>query len=360
MNEAILMGFVRYVNEEKISEDFFCYYSLPENTTGEAIFCAIEEKIKQYGLDWANVIGLCTDGAPAMTGWKKGLAARIAEVANSEFQSSHCMLHREALAAKDASPELSATLKMCVKMINHIKANALNSRLFSLICADMDEEHKTLFFHTEVRWLSRGKMLSRLFELREEMKTFFEKAIAKLKPKKKTKNGEPQKVPTEKMFYEKLIDEKWMCTLAYLADIFGLLNEFNSSMQGMDMNCFEMWNKVEAMKNKLVFWAKEADASKFEMFVLTKALLHGNASLLKFLKPIIVDHLTKLTQKFEDYFPQKGDPRTKNLWIVNPFLNRKEPNLLTLSERNELIGKTELYDFKFFQFFVNELKLLCL
>jgi hypothetical protein len=37
----------------------------------------------------------------------------------------------------------------------------------------MDSDYQQLLLHTEVRWLSRGKVLSRLFELRDEIRVLF-------------------------------------------------------------------------------------------------------------------------------------------------------------------------------------------
>ena len=69
-------------------------------------------------------------------------------------------------------PESNSILTDVVKVINHIKANALNSHLFEQLCEGMDAEHKRLLLHTEIRWLSRGKSLTRVFELREPLQRF--------------------------------------------------------------------------------------------------------------------------------------------------------------------------------------------
>jgi len=47
-------------------------------------------------------------------------------------------------------------------MINHITAHAFSTRVFDwleYICDDMDAKLKCLNLHTEVRWLSWGKLL---------------------------------------------------------------------------------------------------------------------------------------------------------------------------------------------------------
>jgi hypothetical protein len=69
--------------------------------------------------------------------------------------------------------ELEKVLNQSVKIVNFIKARSLNSRLFEKLCQSMDSDHQQVLLHTEVRWLSCGKVLSRLFELRDEIRVFF-------------------------------------------------------------------------------------------------------------------------------------------------------------------------------------------
>ena len=68
------------------------------------------------------------------------------------------------LASQKMSPELNI-LQDVIKMINHIKVHALNSRLFTQLCEEMDAEHTRLLLYAEVRWLSKGRSLARVFEL---------------------------------------------------------------------------------------------------------------------------------------------------------------------------------------------------
>jgi hypothetical protein len=83
--------------------------------------------------------------------------------------------------------------------------------LFATLSENMQKDHVTLLQHTEVRWLWRGKVLTR--ELREELLLFF-------------------KDNNKASFSDFLEDKKWLLKLAYLADVYQHLNTLNTSMQG--------------------------------------------------------------------------------------------------------------------------------
>ena len=124
--------------------------------------------------------------------------------------------------------KLKSVLDMVVKIVNYIKMRPLKRRLFTKLCAGMEAEHSSLIQHTEIRWLSRGKVLSRFYELRQELLTncFFQENLKK--------------------FVECLSDDHWCSKLAYLTNIFHELNLLNSIIQGRNENILSSTDKINA------------------------------------------------------------------------------------------------------------------
>ncbi|CAM4611750.1 unnamed protein product [Lepidochelys kempii] len=129
---------------------------MPTHTTGEAIFKASDDFIKNNDLDWSRCVGISMDGARAMVGSKKGVVAHIQAVA-PEAKSTHCCIHREALATQNMQADLKQVLDEAVKIINFVKGCPLNAWLFSQLCDEMGSDYTHLLFHTEVHWLLCGK-----------------------------------------------------------------------------------------------------------------------------------------------------------------------------------------------------------
>lgn len=366
--QSILTGFVRYPYEDRIYENIFCCCALPVRTTGEEIFFKIDEKMKKMELEWTSVIGVCTDGAPAMRGEKSGLVKRIADVAHPDFESSHCILHREALVAKNLPRDLNDTLTSAVKMINNMKMKPLQARIFAKICSEENSEHKTLLLHTEIRWLSRGGALERLFELKSELTQYFDEFIvpilakrerAKKKAEEKGQKFTFKKLP-EETFLEELHDKKWQANLAYLVDIFQSLNNLNAGMQGRDKNYFKLHEKIEGFKQKLQLWKESAAKGDFDAFPSAKSILQTDKQLVNHIRPLISEHIDTLIDNFDKQFPRESDPRECYMWVVEPFMNFKEKNSLSMTEKNQLIGMgTQIVFASFFfeQIFISNVQL---
>ena len=132
-----------------------------------------------------------------MTGLHSGAIAKIKEVSHKGLLFTHCIFKSGTPGIKKAVSGIKGVLNNPVKIVNAIRIRPLNSRLFQSLFESTDSLHE--FLHAEVRWLSRGRVLSRLFELREETKIVLEEINSSLA-----------------VF---LLDEMLSCKLAYLYDI---------------------------------------------------------------------------------------------------------------------------------------------
>ena len=168
-----LLGFVRYVHEENFKEEFLFCKPLKLNTRAEDVLEAVNDFFNENGLDWGNLVGITTDGAPTMLGSRSGFQTLVKQRAPLAI-GVHCFIHREALASKTLPDQINTVFKVLVKIVNYVKSSALNTRLFRKICQDIESDFKGLLFHTPVRWLSAGKILNRIFSLKEELMEFLQ------------------------------------------------------------------------------------------------------------------------------------------------------------------------------------------
>ena len=217
-----------------------------------------------------------------MTGYHSGVTAKIKEVAHKEMLFTHCIIHREHLTSKKLSTDLKNVLTNAVKIVYAIRSRPLNSRLLQALCESMDSQNDHLLLLAEIRWLSRGPVLSRLFELRKEAKHFLREMNSPLA--------------------EFLLDEMWLCKLAYLADIFGRLNELNTSLQGPCTSIFVLRKKTDAFKQKLALWDSLVQKEDTIMFLNLNEYMASADVNCKELLSIVSQHLKELANSFDHHF----------------------------------------------------------
>jgi hypothetical protein len=107
-----------------------------------------------------------------VTGSIKGFVTLGKEKSNA-VTTTHCFLHREVLVSKTTGEDLKQVLDVAVSIVNFVRHRPLKSRIFAKLCESMQKDHVTLLQQAEVRWLSKEKVLSRVFELREVLQLFF-------------------------------------------------------------------------------------------------------------------------------------------------------------------------------------------
>ena len=134
-----------------------------------------------------------------MLGSQSGFIARIKQKSPNAV-GTHCVNHTEALASKTLTAEMKDKLAIAIRVAYFIKASATNTRVFNHLRKEMDSTYEILFY-TSVCWLSKGNMLDRVYDMREEVKRFLES------------HGKQDLLLS-------FTSEEFQLTLAYLVDIF--------------------------------------------------------------------------------------------------------------------------------------------
>lgn len=294
---AQLLVFVRYLHEGDIKEEFLFCSPLETTTKGEDIMKQMNSFFEAGGLEWKKVCGVCTDGAPAMLGCRSGFQTKVKELA-PQAKSVHCFIHRYALASKTLPASLIVVLETVIKVVNYIKSGALNTRLFRELCKDMNSDHEVLLFYTSVRWLSKGNVINRVFELREEIKLFLE-----------------VQEKTELAAY--FAQEAWIKKLAYLSDIFDQLNKLNLKLQGRETNIMLFQDCLTAFVAKLNNWQRKVNRGNIAMFENLSGVIQESEADLHEIQHDITAHLESLENEFRRYFPELTEE--ESLPVRNPF-----------------------------------------
>jgi hypothetical protein len=140
-------------------------------------------------------------------------------------------------------------------------------------------------------------VLSRLFEFRSEVQIFLSDTTSDLS--------------------NCFTDEMWLSQLAYLADIFCLLNELNKSLQGFHTAPFSVHDKTKDFRKILGFIIKEVESGKVSSFPFLDSFISENETQLNpELAANIKEHCENLITDFKEYFPENLTPE---FWIRDPF-----------------------------------------
>ena len=134
-------------------------------------------------------------------------------------------------------------------------------------------------------WFSQGKSLSIVFELRKPLQRFLLEKNSDLADK----------------------FEKYVLLLAYLCNIFNLLNKLNLLLQGKMTPAFKLADKVAAFRSKLKVWEQRLNKGAFNLFQTLAETLKDTEPKQAF-SDRVSSHLLALLQEFKHYFLSAKDP----------------------------------------------------
>nr|CAI5820487.1 unnamed protein product [Callosobruchus analis] len=172
--------------------------------------------------------------------------------------------------------------------------------LFTLLCEGLDSDHKVLLFRAKVRWITKGDMLARLRELKEEVVIVLEF---------KEKHG------FLTMFNNNIFE--W--NLAYLTDIFSALNGLNLKLQGRNGNIINNYYFIQGFIAKLQLWSQRLSSETAISFSRLFEAIKSSTLDAK-LKADAKAHLQALGDEFRRYY--RDTDSEPPIWHLtrNPFI----------------------------------------
>ncbi|KAI6646276.1 hypothetical protein LOD99_9307 [Oopsacas minuta] len=175
-------------------------------TTGADIATETIKGLENIGLGgaWGKLSGVTTDGAPAMIGTRVGAVTKLTE---------------------------------------HAKEQTIQ-----IVLDECNAEYSDICYYTEVRWLSRGKVLERVFELRNVSAEFL--------------------LSKGREFL--LTNPEFVSDVGYFADITSHLNCLNTQLQGKSKNILDVIASVDAFTNKLTLLKRQLARDDVTHFPLLK------------------------------------------------------------------------------------------
>ena len=283
---AQLAIFIRGVDKSlQVTEELLALRSMKDTTTGADILKEVMVALEDFKIDLRKLTGVATDGAPAMIGKNIGFAGLFRkrfEDENLECPAMlHCIIHQENLAAKSLKMEnVLATVKSAV---NFIKSKGLKHRKFQEFLRSIESEYDDIPYYSEVRWLSRGEMMKRTYNISEDIYNFLKE------------NGKA---------IEEFKNEEFMLDFAFCIDMLQQLNGLNTKLQGRSQLVTDLYRHVGGFEGRLSLWITQFQSRELDETVFTKLsnrMKKPDADL-DFAYEKYADLLIALRSQFEDRF----------------------------------------------------------
>lgn len=157
---------VRYVNENKIHEDFLQFVPA-ESLTGESLSNLIINSLEKFGLDLDNLVGQGYDGASNMSGQFNGVQAIIRRNYPKAIYV-HCAAHSLNLAISKSCeiPQIRNCLNTIEKLYDFFNTPKRQNVLLKKIDeSDNNPSSKTLKRLCATRWTSKYEAVQDFLEL---------------------------------------------------------------------------------------------------------------------------------------------------------------------------------------------------
>ncbi|KAM8960584.1 general transcription factor II-I repeat domain-containing protein 2-like [Pelodytes ibericus] len=279
---AQLCIWIRLVPENvQVKEELLALSPINDRTRGCDILQAASKEFEKFELNMQKLTSLATDGAPSMKGKYEGFSSLFKSKEKVCVPSFHCIIHQESLCCELCkSGALQEVMEEVIKIVNFIRARALNHRQFMGYLEEVEAEYGDLIYFNVVRWLSRGNVLKRFTELLPQIKDFLE-----LKGSKRPNLSDPQ----------------WLTKLYFLTELTRHLNTLNLKLQGRNKSIADLYKEVQIFRIKLDMWIEQMAVRDCTHFPLLSSPELSGIPDFEVLQRYLLETKSQFQKRFKDF-----------------------------------------------------------
>ena len=193
-----------------------------------------------------------------------------------------------------------------VRLINFLRSGShLQRRQLKTYLESVEAEYTDLLLHNDIRWLSKGNVLCRLWSIHLEI-------IEYLKKSKKKGCDE---------YILLLGDERTTILFAFLVDIFQHINALNLKLQGKKCCVFEMYIEICTFNKQLQLFHDDLNNGDYSHFEALDELHQAFDKVdLEIIHTDCCTFINKLTSEIASRFENLDNScKEMNLLFANPF-----------------------------------------
>ncbi|CAI7885866.1 unnamed protein product [Closterium sp. NIES-53] len=154
--------YVTFIRDSKVATEFMTLITVDKGDAAILVGLLVSH-LQAVGIDLRQISGISTDGANVMMGSKSGLVTRL-RLRIPHLVSSHCIAHKEALAAKHAAENIPA-FHVVDKVIRTVAEHLGRSGPWHQRFMDLQDVFTSTSLELQgihvVCWLSRGDAVLR-------------------------------------------------------------------------------------------------------------------------------------------------------------------------------------------------------
>ncbi|XP_048344612.1 general transcription factor II-I repeat domain-containing protein 2A-like [Sphaerodactylus townsendi] len=254
-DHARLAVILRYAVGDIMREELVKLVPLSKRTQGIDIYSLVMEMFLSQDIRPEKVVSITSDGAPSMVEATSGFMQFFVKEIKHQVIQFHCIIHQEALCARESSKKFDDVLKDVTKMVNYIMTCALNSQQFHALLEEVQVQYNCLLMYNNVRWLSRGRVLERFVACLDEIRLFM--------------NEKGQEYP-------QLTDMAWLTNLMFFTDFTVHFNVLNRQLQGVGKTAERVFCDIKTFERKLQVFERDLESGQLKYFPNLKMHLENS------------------------------------------------------------------------------------